>query len=86
MLLSSLSQACQVNSDDTDVTFLYKFIRGVASKSYGNNVAAAAGLPPALIKRAKEMSEEFERRCMKAMGTTSDTLECAQRHGSRCLD
>lgn len=72
-----------MNDDGNDVTFLYKFIRGVANKSYGNNVAQAAGLPPSIIQRAKIMSEQFEQRCMEAIGKTSDnthhTTEASKR-------
>ena len=75
-----------MNSDDTDVTFLYKFIPGVASKSYGNNVAAAAGLPPSLISRAKEKSEEFEQRCIQAMGNTSDSTHARRHFSNRCRE
>lgn len=42
------------------VTFLYRFQDGACPKSYGLNVARLATLPPALLARAKEVSEEFE--------------------------
>jgi DNA mismatch repair ATPase MutS len=58
--------------NSSDVTFLYKFVRGVALKSHGGNVAAAAGLPPHIITRAQQMSEEFEQKCVDAMGHKSE--------------
>lgn len=42
------------------VTFLYRFQDGACPKSYGLNVARLATLPPVLLSRAKEVSEEFE--------------------------
>jgi len=51
-----------VNANETDVTFLYKFIPGTCPKSYGMNVANMAGLPESLVKRATEMSQLFEKK------------------------
>lgn len=42
------------------VVFLYKLIDGVAAKSYGPHVASMAGLPEAVVKRAMDVSAEFE--------------------------
>lgn len=64
--------ATQVNPGSDDVTFLYRFVPGVSPKSFGNNVARVAGLPESVIQRAKEMSENFEKRCMEAMGIQSE--------------
>ena len=41
------------------ITFLYQLINGMASKSYGLNVAQLAGIPGCIIKRAKEKSENL---------------------------
>lgn len=67
-LISMYHMSSRVNSDESDVTFLYKFIPGVCPKSYGSNVARAAGLSDRVIRRAQEMSEKFEARCVEAMG------------------
>jgi len=56
------TKAAVEDGDNVDVTFLYKFVPGVCSKSFGMNVATLAGLPRALVMRAKAMSEMFEER------------------------
>ena len=43
-----------------DVTFLYKLISGVCSKSYGMNVAGMAGVPSTVINMAEEKAHQFE--------------------------
>ena len=67
-LISLYHMASRVNSGDSDVTFLYQFVPGISPKSYGSNVARAAGLSESIIQRAGEMSEKFEQRCVEAMG------------------
>ena len=43
------------------VVFLRKIIRGSANKSFGVEVAKLAGVPEAVIARAKEISANLER-------------------------
>lgn len=53
----------RVAENDTGVTFLYQLEEGAASKSYGIEVARLAGVPPAILQRAREVLgklEEFE--------------------------
>lgn len=69
--------ACNVNSDDKDVTFLYKFKKGTCPKSHGMNVAKMAGLPPSVVSRADEMSKSFEKRLEMAHGRTGSDTERA---------
>jgi DNA mismatch repair ATPase MutS len=69
--------ACKVEEGASDVTFLYKFVRGAASKSHAANVARAAGLPLSIISRAATMSETFERKCVEAMGHNRTQLSIA---------
>ena len=45
---------CVVEENSRDVTFLYKLLAGVCSKSYGLNVAAMAGIPKPIIDLAEE--------------------------------
>ena len=49
-----------VKEDAEKVTFLYKVKDGRADRSYGVNVARLAGLPEAVIDRAKGLQKELE--------------------------
>ena len=44
-----------VNKDGDNITFLRRIVRGGADESYGIEVAALAGVPNTVIKRAKEI-------------------------------
>lgn len=44
-----------VNKEGDDITFLRRIVRGGADESYGIEVAALAGVPKAVIVRAKEI-------------------------------
>jgi DNA mismatch repair protein MutS len=44
-----------------EVVFLHRLERGAASKSYGIEVARLAGLPPAVVARAREVLARLER-------------------------
>jgi DNA mismatch repair protein MutS len=44
-----------------EVVFLHKLERGSASKSYGIEVARLAGLPPAVLMRARDVLARLER-------------------------
>jgi len=49
-----------VREDNDRVVFLRKIIAGAADKSYGIQVARLAGLPPAVVDRAKEILLNLE--------------------------
>merc|ERR1719272_1520914 len=51
---------CVVEENSRDVTFLYKLLAGVCSKSYGLNVAAMAGIAKPIIDLAEEKAKIFE--------------------------
>jgi DNA mismatch repair protein MutS len=51
----------RVAEREGEVIFLYKIERGRASKSYGIEVAHLAGLPPAVLARAREVLSKLER-------------------------
>jgi len=77
--ISMYHMACNVEDNNRDVTFLYKFIVGTCAKSFGMNVANLAGLPLSVIERAREMSELFETRLENAHKTwTSRDKICAR--------
>jgi len=63
--------ACNVDTDDQNVTFMYQFKQGTCPKSYGMNVANLAGLPDKLVQRAGEMSAKFEQLLESAHGKSS---------------
>jgi DNA mismatch repair protein MutS len=42
------------------VVFLHRVVRGGADKSYGIHVAQLAGLPHAVVRRAREILQELE--------------------------
>jgi DNA mismatch repair protein MutS len=44
-----------------EIVFLYRVEAGAASRSYGIEVAALAGVPPPVIERARALLEHFER-------------------------
>ncbi|KAJ1733544.1 DNA mismatch repair protein msh6 [Coemansia biformis] len=58
--LRPMYMACAVSEDEHRVTFLYRLQRGVASKSHGMNVAAMAGVPVSIVRRAAAAAERFE--------------------------
>jgi len=49
-----------VTEEGGEVTFLYKIVPGGVDKSYGIHVAQLAGLPKAVVHRAREVLEELE--------------------------
>jgi len=49
-----------VKEEGDHITFLHKIADGPADKSYGIQVAKLAGLPPEVIKRAKEVYNKLE--------------------------
>ena len=46
-----------VNNETKDITFLYKFKKGICPESYGIEVAKLAGIPNKIIERAQEIKE-----------------------------
>jgi DNA mismatch repair protein MutS len=50
-----------VSEQAGEIVFLRRVVAGGASKSYGIDVARLAGLPPAVIARAREILAELER-------------------------
>ena len=43
------------------IIFLYKLVKGGTSRSYGIQVAALAGVPPEVVKRAEEILKQIDR-------------------------
>ena len=55
------NQRVEVIEQGDRVTFQHRVVPGGADRSYGIHVAALAGLPPALIARARQVLGELER-------------------------
>jgi DNA mismatch repair protein MutS len=55
------NERVEVAEEGGSVRFLHRVVPGGADRSYGIHVAALAGLPPALIARAREVLAELER-------------------------
>jgi DNA mismatch repair protein MutS len=53
-----------------EVVFLHKILPGAADKSYGIHVARLAGVPPAVVERAKEILAQLENEHLDAEGKT----------------
>jgi DNA mismatch repair protein MutS len=51
-----------VHEGERGIVFLRKIVRGSTDKSYGIHVAKLAALPPAVIARAEELLQGFERK------------------------
>jgi DNA mismatch repair protein MutS len=49
-----------VHERGDDVVFLHRMVEGAADRSYGLHVARLAGLPDAIIRRAREVLDELE--------------------------
>ncbi len=56
--VKNFNTACKKRGDD--ITFLRKIIPGSADESYGIEVALLAGVPEAVVKRAKEILKDVE--------------------------
>ncbi|VVA92621.1 unnamed protein product [Arabis nemorensis] len=54
------SQKDNGGSDHDDVTYLYKLVRGLCSRSFGFKVAQLAQIPPSCISRAISMAANLE--------------------------
>ena len=53
-----------------DVVFLHEIVAGAADRSYGIQVARLAGLPPAVVERAKEVLQQLEESDRKSPAAT----------------
>jgi DNA mismatch repair protein MutS len=49
-----------VLEEGDSVVFLRQVVRGGADRSYGIHVAKLAGIPPAIVRRAREILSELE--------------------------
>ena len=61
-----------VREDGDHILFLRRIIRGGTDKSFGIQVARLAGLPPAVIQRARELLEIFSREKLRGIEASDD--------------
>ena len=54
------NRSVAVIEEGSDVVFLHRIVPGAADRSYGVHVAAIAGLPRAVVARARELLRELE--------------------------
>ena len=60
------NRSLAVAEEGGDVVFLHHIVAGGADRSYGVHVAALAGLPQAVVARARELLRELEARALSA--------------------
>ncbi|MGZ5437729.1 MAG: DNA mismatch repair protein MutS [Pyrinomonadaceae bacterium] len=58
-----------------EVVFLHRLERGIASKSYGIEVARLAGMPPSALARAREVLQRLERYELDVFAEEESVLE-----------
>jgi DNA mismatch repair protein MutS len=63
----------RVQESDQKIVFFHRVAPGVASKSYGIEVARLAGLPQGVIGRAREILSRLERKELKLLGHSHTT-------------
>jgi len=68
------NRSVAVREEGHDVVFLHRIVDGGADRSYGVHVAALAGLPPAVVARARELLSELEAQAAapRVAGVTRD--------------
>lgn len=66
--------SCQVIEEKGELIFLHKVAAGRADRSYGLNVAKMAGLPTAVLRRARQMLSRIEQRTPAEVGALQLTF------------
>jgi DNA mismatch repair protein MutS len=75
------NRSVAVVEEGGEVVFLHRIVAGGADRSYGVHVAALAGLPRAVVSRARELLRELEA-AVPAAGVGPAALEAAPVQGS----
>ncbi|MCI5144569.1 MAG: DNA mismatch repair protein MutS, partial [Candidatus Electrothrix sp. AR3] len=66
------------------IIFLHKLVKGAASRSYGIQVAALAGVPQHVVDRAQEILTNIEQGEFTATGEPSITVSAREKQESYC--
>ncbi|OYT71551.1 MAG: DNA mismatch repair protein MutS [Chloracidobacterium sp. CP2_5A] len=72
-----------VSERDGDIVFLHRVIEGSANKSYGIEVGRLAGLPPAVVARAREILANLEANELDVLGKPKLARHLPARRGKR---
>ncbi len=72
-----------VSEQDGDIVFLHRVIEGSANKSYGIEVGRLAGLPPAVVTRAREILANLEANELDVLGKPKLARHLPVRRGRR---
>ena len=75
--MAFLEESDENADESTSLLFLYKLTAGIASKSFGLNVARLAGLPSQLVQSAALHAQRLEGRTMARRRDASRTLFAA---------
>ncbi len=67
------------------MTFLYKLVRGVCSKSYGMNVATMAGLAAEIVATASQKATLYEATSQFGAIRQRRTIQLAQEEALRSI-
>jgi DNA mismatch repair protein MutS len=76
----------RVAEREGEVIFLYKLERGRASKSYGIEVARLAGLPPAVLARARDVLQRLERYELDVFAESAKTAALSNSEAAPAAD
>lgn len=85
--LDSVHNYCiAVSEQGDDIIFLRKIIKGGADKSYGIQVAKLAGVPTAVIERAKDLVEELSNADISYRAKEIETADLKPSHKKAASD
>ncbi|MCI5224829.1 MAG: DNA mismatch repair protein MutS, partial [Candidatus Electrothrix sp. AR4] len=73
-----------VREQNETIIFLHKLVKGAASRSYGIQVAALAGVPQQVVDRAQEILTNIEQGEFTATGEPSITVSTREKQNSYC--
>jgi DNA mismatch repair protein MutS len=73
----------QVSEEDGHVVFLHKIISGTADRSYGVHVAELAGIPKAVVQRARQLLAELEGAGKAERQRVRSIMQSAGQHDSQ---
>ena len=64
----------EIAEEHGELSFLYRIVRGSASKSYGVYAAKLAGLPRPVVRRAEQLLHDYENQGLKGMQAPANIM------------